>query len=362
MKIVHCFFTMKTGGSQILAVDMLNEMRQSHDVSLIIVNDQWSEDLLKQLHPEVAVYHINRKAGGRNPLPILQLNYLLVKLNPDIIHCHERDLIRIIKHQRAKTVYTVHDVGVPTASFAKYDSLVAISDSVAQDVLARSGLKTIVINNGIPFKYFRQRTTYQLLAGEPVRLVQVSRLMHEKKGQDVLIQALAILINRDPALNITLDFVGSGNSATYLADLARSLNLGARVRFLGEQGRDWVRENLSTYHVLVQPSRYEGFGLTVVEGFAAGLPVLASNIEGPAEIIQGLPAGLLFEREDASACADSLGQLIRAYTTGQIEQPIQQTRSLTEKKFSIETLVSSYLALYRQLAPNRRPVPVAYSA
>ncbi len=357
MKIVHCFFTMRTGGAQLLAIDMLNSLCLSQEVVLIVINDQWDKALLQTLNKKVAVYCLNRKEGSRNPLPILRLNGLLHQLRPDIIHCHERKLIQLIRYKRAKVVYTIHDVNIPTQTFIQYDALVAISQAVAVDVRQRTGLlQPDVITNGIPLDNFRQRAMYDIRGIEPMRLVQVSRLMHEKKGQDILLRALAKLVSNREVLPLRLDLIGDGPSLDYLAKLAKTLQIDTLVSFRGERDRAWLYRHLADYHLLVQPSRYEGFGLTVLEGFAAGLPVVASDVAGPAEVMAGLPAGNLFASEDPDDCADVLTRVIKAYRANQIEAAVTETYPLLRARFSMETTVAGYLALYHQLL-NRPDQP-----
>ena len=57
--------------------------------------------------------------------------------------------------------------------------------------------------------------------------------------------------------------------------------------------------HLTDYDLFVQPSRWEGFGLTVAEAMAAGVPVLVSEGQGPAEVTQGSRYGWLFANGDA---------------------------------------------------------------
>lgn len=359
MKIVHCFFTMRTGGAQLLAIDMLNGLCLLHETTLVVINDQWDQALLQKLNRNVAVYCLNRREGSRNPLPLVQFNALLRQLEPDIIHCHERKMIQMVRYSRAKTIYTVHDVGVPADTLGQYDALIAISKSVASDVRKRAGIEADVIYNGILMDSFRRRTSYRIKANEPIRLVQVSRLMHEKKGQDVLLRAVATLVSERNCPRITLDLIGDGPSMDFLAQLAKMLQIDTMVNFRGERDRTWIANHLADYHVLVQPSRYEGFGLTVVEGLAAGLPVIASDIDGPAEIMAGLPTGTLFTSEDADACADALSAVLSAYRTAQLEAAAQETYTIVRQKFSLATVVDQYLTIYHQLL-KQAVVPISH--
>lgn len=348
MRIVHCLFTLATGGAQVLSVELMNEMSRDHDVSLIIINNKVNPGLVAQLKPAIKVYYLHRKEGNPNPWPLVRLNLLLRKLKPDVIHCHEPKMAKAIWVKGPKLVQTIHDVGIDQKYYPQYDALVAISDAVFRDVHS-SFPQTITIYNGIPVHLFKARKSFELIPGEPLRLVQLSRLMHEKKGQDILLQALHLYSAENPEIAFTLDFLGSGDSEAYLRNLARELGLGDRVNFLGEKSRDWLYENLCSYHTLIQPSRYEGFGLTILEGFAAGLPVIASNIDGPAEIINQTPAGYLFQDGDPGDCARSITDLVSAYLCDRLSASMESTLRVVNEKYSVQTCTQEYLEVYNRL-------------
>ena len=349
MKILHCLFTIKTGGAQILVVDMLNEMSRHHDVSLVIVNDQLNQKILAQLNNGVKLYLINRKEGSLNPIPVLKLNLLLLKLKPDIIHCHEANMARFIKVRGGKLVYTIHDVGIPVSLYHHFDSVVAISGAVFTDAASRISGNIKKVFNGIPIGCFKQRKDYRLRLDEKYRLVQVSRLMHTKKGQEVLLRALHKVIYDFGFVNVTLDLIGSGESLAYLHELVEDLNLGQYVRFLGEKDREWLFVNLKKYHLLVQPSFYEGFGLTILEGLAAGIPVLASNVDGPAEIIAQTNGGFLFEKGNVENCAKEILRLLKMYEDKQVEDMMHQTIGRVQDRYSIQSCVRAYLLEYTDI-------------
>lgn len=331
-----------------MAIDLLNQMCQEHEVSLIVVNKKWNKELLKELDKRVKVYFFNRKPGSRNPIPVLKLYLLLKKIKPDIIHCHEPNMGELIKIKTGKLVYTIHDTGIPTDLYHYYHSLVAISDAVYKDVSVRYPVLIHKVYNGVNASKFKKRTNYNV-QNEEIKLVQLSRVIHEKKGQDILLKALAHIKNTYGFQNFSLHFVGIGASMDYLKGLTAELGLEKQVSFVGEKNRAWVFENLCNYHILVQPSRYEGFGLTILEGFAAGLPVVASDIEGPAEIIDQTPQGFLFPKEDVKACAEILYGLIQKYLNGEVTQLMANHLPLTETMYSIKSCATGYMTEYKRL-------------
>jgi glycosyltransferase involved in cell wall biosynthesis len=349
MRIVHCLFSLETGGAEILAVDLLKEISAEHEVSLVIINNKWDPVLLSNLGRGVSVYFLNRTEGSRNPIPLLKLNFLLMRLRPDVIHCHDPKIAHAVKVPTGKFLHTVHDMGRPVKYYDLYHSIVAISDAVYRDVVLRSGLPVTRIYNGVPVELFTKRAEYKGSAGVPLKLVQISRLMHEKKGQDILLHALSLLRSKYQQENFILDLIGSGRSLVYLRKLAASLCLDDKVNFIGERRRDWLFSNLSEYHIMIQPSRYEGFGLTIIEGLAAGIPVLASDIDGPAEIISKLSGGFLFKNNDPADCAACLNRIMLMYTDGSIADRMADCREKISD-FSLLSCAESYVEQYRKLA------------
>lgn len=354
MKIVHCLFTMEAAGAQVLTVGLLNEMCLQNQVELIIVND-WNADLLKQLDSRIKIHCINRKTGDRSLLPIIKLNLLLLRIKADIIHCHEPNMVKIIVFKRrAKLVHTVHDVGIPTTFYNRYDSLVAISLSVYEDVVSKCQIPIKLIYNGVPITSFNRRASYVTFKNKHIKLVQISRLLHEKKGQDILLQALDIIKLKYGFTNFTFDFIGSGASEKYLQQMINNLHLEGKVQLLGEKSRPWILANLCSYNILIQPSRYEGFGLTIIEGLAAGLPILASDIDGPKEIIDVIPGGFLFKNGDIYDCAYQLFKLLKLYEEEDINNMMERAYEEIKAKYSMTVCAQKYVSEYERIM-TRKP-------
>jgi glycosyltransferase involved in cell wall biosynthesis len=122
------------------------------------------------------------------------------------------------------------------------------------------------------------------------------------------------------------------------------------VNFIGEKNRDWLFNHLNEYHIMVQPSFYEGFGLTIVEGIASGLPVIASDIDGPAEILSEIPGGFLFPKGEFKFCANQILKVIGMYKEGQIQRAMKFSVSAVKAKYSIEVCTNKYMQEYNRVA------------
>jgi glycosyltransferase involved in cell wall biosynthesis len=134
-------------------------------------------------------------------------------------------------------------------------------------------------------------------------VVSVGRLSDEK-GVDVLIEALA----RAPGLRA--DILGDGPARPELERLAAALRVQDRVTFHGRVSANDVYEGLRAASVVAVPSRwYENMPITVLEAFAAGVPVVASDLGGLPELIDDGGDGFLVPPDEPGILAEALTSL-----------------------------------------------------
>lgn len=345
MKILHVIFSLNTGGSETMLVDIINEQSKTHKVELLIVNNIVNEELVGNINKEIFIHYLYRKPGSKNPFSILGFNYRVFKINPAVIHFHNHNGINLLQIKtKAVTCLTIHALNVPVNNFLKHKKLFSISNAVQEDVLSRGGIKSIKIYNGIRFDDIETVSNYETI--ENFKIIQVGRLDHEIKGQHVLMKAISILVNEKGMTDIQLDFIGEGNSLGYLENLAKELNIENYVNFLGIKSREFVYRELKNYQLLVQPSLFEGFGLTVVEGIAAKIPVLVSDIDGPMEIIDNGNYGFYFKTGDAEECSERIYEIIDNYQTDRIRDKINESYAYSQDNFNIQKTAAEYINNY----------------
>jgi len=144
--------------------------------------------------------------------------------------------------------------------------------------------------------------------GDGPELLFVGRL-EPRKGIDVLLAVLADLLATVPDLRVTVagdDPDGHGAAWTATAPVA----LAARVRFLGRVDEERLRRLYAAAAVFVAPSRYESFGLVLLEAMMFGAAVVASGVGGMVEIVDDGVTGLLVPPGDAGALRDALEQVL----------------------------------------------------
>ena len=159
------------------------------------------------------------------------------------------------------------------------------------------------------------------------------------KGFDELLAAVPTVLERRP--EATLVLVGGPHElapqhAEELRRQAARLSLNGQVRLVGEQPNpeEWIQ----AMDVFVQTSRYESFGMVLIEAMALGKPVISTARGGPAEIVTSGVDGLLVPGGDQRAVADALlrfledGELRR--TTG--NAALRRAEDFTVERFARE--------------------------
>lgn len=121
-------------------------------------------------------------------------------------------------------------------------------------------------------------------------LVCISRL-ENGKGLFFLIKGFYELLKKDSQFTLTL--IGDGTLKEELQALVNELGIQQQVKFLGYVQN--AKELLPQFDALLFLSEQEGFGRVALEGMAAGIPVIASNVDGINEIVQNQYNGLLIE-------------------------------------------------------------------
>ena len=182
------------------------------------------------------------------------------------------------------------------------------------------------------------RETCATPGGVPIVLA-LGRL-HENKAFDVLIRAMVRL----PGVFLWL--AGEGPRERKLRDLARSLGVADRVRFLG--WRDDVAALLAAADVLACPSRIEPLGNVIIEAWAHGKPVVAAAAAGPRALIEPERSGLLVPVGDEAALADAIGRVLADRTLA--TRLVEGGRAAHEREFTETAVVARYLEFFREVA------------
>lgn len=221
-----------------------------------------------------------------------------------------------------------------------YTSLIAASQAVKQEYIAVGcdPERTEVIYNCIDARFVNiPRATRNDEDGseQQVQLTYVGRLCVEK-GVLVILKALAILIHQQDQTQLHLNIFGDGDDG-YMKELheyIRENELATFVTFHGKVPQDVLIAQYDRSDIMLIPSLWkEPFGLVVAEAMARGLPIITSNIGGPAEIITHEVDGLLIEPGDEHLLATAITRLLD--NPDECKRLSQAARATVQERFMV---------------------------
>jgi glycosyltransferase involved in cell wall biosynthesis len=188
----------------------------------------------------------------------------------------------------------------------------------------------------------------------PGRYVLFLGRLHRRKGVDILLESLESLERLAGSDQVQLVVAGDGHERASLEEQCARRGLVQRVRFVGATGHPAKAYLLQNARCTVVPSRTsEAFGLVVLESFAAGTPVIATDTPGLGDLVTRGQTGWLVPREDPRA----LGAVLSYVLTHDVAAVMRERCREIAQRHSWEAIALRHLALYQELRQGKRPAP-----
>jgi glycosyltransferase involved in cell wall biosynthesis len=143
---------------------------------------------------------------------------------------------------------------------------------------------------------------------------------------------------------VILQLVGDGPERVSLQQTACELGVSDQVFFLGLLKRDEVLEKVATATSFVFSSRYETFGVAVIEALALGKPVIATRCGGPESIIE-VGDGVLVDVDDVDALSIAMFNMFQNYKT----YNLQNIRRSAIDRFGEDAVITRLKAIYEEV-------------
>lgn len=355
MRILHVITNLEMGGAEKLLSDLLPLLKTKETVELALFVRSKTSLFDKVLAAGVKVHVFADSGSVYNPKHIVRL----IKLSRgfDIVHTHNTapQLYGAVASLfcKAKFVTTEHTTNshhrtwwfkpIERWMYGRYSDIISISEAAKQNVLSVVPLaknKITVIPNGIDAKvYYEAKTVSKegLVENNKSKVILMVGRYSYQKDQATIIKAMPLLYE-----NTELWLAGYGETQGRLQALAQSLRVEKKVHLLGL--RNDVPQLIKASDVVVQSSHIEGFGLAAVEAMAAGKPVIASNVNGLAGVVEG--AGLLFEHENAEQLAACISKVLK---NRKLYDDLVAKGYKRASMYTIEMMSEKYLAEYRKV-------------
>lgn len=345
MRIAHILWSLGTGGTENMVVDIASVQANTEEIGIFVINDWVEEYMLERLNPNCEVFLYRRKPGSKNPIPWLKFNYDLLKFSPDIVHHHASRSIYCQKVcNEVPKVRTIHSLDNTAEEYSNFDQLFSISNSV-KSLTEKQGFDSITIWNGIKTEGI-SRERKQLFEDNRLHFVQVSRLLTKFKGQDVVVKAMKILKDKGYGDVLQMHFIGDGQSEDELKLLSKKLGVEDMIIFEGRCTQQEIYEKLASFDLLIQASRREGFGLTIAEGMIARIPVLVSNIDAMMEVIGNGKYGYYFNNESPEDLAMKIEKYIANDDAVQI---VNDAYNFAMENYNVKATARKYIDEYRKV-------------
>lgn len=299
------------------------------------------------------------------PFSLFSLARLIRRHRVDVINCHyltQHFLHFVIAGRllRVPVVVSVHGADVDHYARAGRvarlvlrlvmrgaHTIVACSEAMARqtaDAFPEVRAKVTHVHNGLVLEDVAGDEPARAAPARPFVLCVCRQVA--KKGVDTLLRAFALIADELPEVSLVV--AGDGPLLAEHQALARTLDLGARVRFLGGVPAAQVHALMAACSLVVVPSRAEPFGLVVLEAAYHGKAIVCTRVGGMPEIITDEVDGLMVDPDDPAAMAKSMAALLRnpelAAALGARAHETLMTR------FRWEDRAADYIALFERVA------------
>lgn len=361
MKILQVITSLSTGGAEKLISEITPMLRdKGHQVDVLAFDGAETAFKKALIDKGIKVYSFGKECNVYNPLFIFRLAKMMK--NYDIVHTHNTapQLFAAVGSVLCSVVLctTEHTTSnrrrdwkwyapIDKWMYSRYSKVICISDSTEhnlRDFIKDYSNKICTILNGINITRYTQAVPVNkcTISNYPERkVVAMVAGFRYQKDQETLIRAF----NNLPE-DYELWLIGDGERRAMIEQCIKDNHLEDRVVLLGLRSN--IPSILKSVDLVVQSSHWEGFGLAAVEGMAAGKPVIASDVEGLAQVVEG--AGLLFPLGDDKQLSVIIKQLL---DNKDYYKHIATKCLKRAQMFDIQKMVDAYNEVYEGLINKR---------
>lgn len=332
---------------------------RGHDVGVTCLQNKGPvADLL-----QAAGYRVTLAAspGLRTILRPARLRDWLLQRRPDVVHVHSGAWLKTVRAARMahvpRVVFTMHGIDgtqpwyyplLDRIAARDTDAVVAVSHAFVDYLAKRAHVnrrKLHVITNGVDIRSFTPGPATgrvrQAIAADAAAVVvgHVARFS-PVKNHTLLISAFERVVRVQPQAQLAL--IGDGPLRAAIEQQVDTLGLRSRVAFLG-----LLSDLPAVYRdldILVLPSLSEATSMSILEGMASGLPIVATAVGGTPALLDEGRAGVLVPNNSPQALADALSRLISS--SEERAHFGTAARRRAEALYSDQAMLDAYEALY----------------
>ena len=372
MRVMHVVLSLDCGGLERVVLDLVRG-GQALGQELGVLCLERPGTLAPLIDSNSVTLRCIHKKPGLSFRTSSRIKEVFREFNPTVVHTHQIGALfyagsaarklgvpAIIHTEHGKHYRSRFRTRVLGRVAARHASrFICVSKDIAKEVEScriAPSRNIRVLPNGIDVKRFapsglRHLGRKELAIPEDAMVIGTIGRLNEVKRQDLLIQAFAQHARRDPDARLLI--VGDGPLQDDLRQLAMSLGVQDSVCFTGYKPDP--ERFLELMDVFVLSSRSEGMPLSVLEAWAAGVPVVTSDAGGLPELIRDGETGLLFPSGDQESLAAKLQMLL---SNGELAANLRvHGRARVAAEFSLDKMTSSYHEQYLEVLGQVAAIP-----
>lgn len=362
-RVLHLIHHLRIGGAETLLAELLPCLAaDGFEVHVACLDDRGP--LFEVLRQRGIPGHFIGRRSGLDLVAVWRLARLLRRERVDILNTHSFSAglwgrLAAILARTPRVVTTMHTVaGWSQPRKQRFlnrllrpfaDRVVAVSESVRHSLLAQGvPPATIeVIHNGIRVERFQRATNpaaERQRLGLPIDgpLIGMIGRCSAEKGGATWVKALAMLVRAHVEVRGVL--VGDGPERAAWKALAAAEGVSERIHFVGEQVD--IVPWLAVLSVLVCPSIQESFGIAALEAQAAGVPVVATRVDGFLEVLHDGEDALLVDADSPASMAEAIRALL---CSEELACALTAAGRRNASNLTIERTAKAYAAVYCDL-------------
>lgn len=351
MKIMQVVPSFEVAGAEIMCENLIYELAKlGHEVVAVSLYSYRTAITERLEKAGIQVEYLNKKAGMDFSI-FLKLRKSIIKNAPDVVHTHlyvTKYVFPIAKRLGIRVVHTIHSVAKHENSklSRKLNSIyfkngkaipVALSEVIQKTITEEYNIKQEnipVVFNGIDLNKCVIKKDYSYK--DNFKIMHIGRFQ-EVKNHKGLIDAFEIF-NKEH-VNSELWLIGDGEIRAEIEKLVEEKCLKNAVFFLGLQEN--VHKYISTMELFTLTSLYEGIPMTLIEAMGSGMPIVATNVGGISNMLDGDCATLV--PVDAEKIAEAFE---RYYLSQALRESHGKAVVTRVEKFSARTMALNYLRIY----------------
>ena len=366
-RVLHIIDSLHLGGAQevVLNIATCGSKRFHHEVATLHGHGVYWNRL-----QEAGIRVFSLSPHKFLPLYLATIPWRLLLGRYDILHCHliPSNIIAkplgalcgvrvIINHDHTNDTHRAENkllLSVDRTTNRLASHIIPVSASCRDFLIQHESVppdKITLIPNAIDLRRFTSGGDTRAAARRSLNIptdgflvAGVGRL-NPQKNFLLFLEIAQMLLPQFPNLHFLI--AGEGPEENLLSEKAASMGISDKITFSG-----YIADTRRVYtaaNVLLMPSRFEGLPMTLLEAMAMRLPVVASNLDGIAEVIEHNEDGYLSPSHSAVTFAQHIASLL--CDPARAKRIATNARTKIEKYFSVERLTSQVEAIYDRFLP-----------